>query len=108
MALSSTEAKYVALSEAIQESKWLQTLYEELRFEQNYPIPLFGDNQGSFAMANNPQFHKRSKQIEKKSIELQDCWDPDNTADVLTKQLMPEKHREHTKGLGLIWLEGEC
>ena len=117
VALSSTEAEYVALSEATQESKWLQMLYEELGFEQNYPIPLFGDNQGSFMMVNNPQFHKRSKhieirqhwvreQIKKKSIELQDCWDPENTADVLMKQLMPEKHRKHTKGLGLIWLKG--
>ena len=58
--LSSTEAEYVALSKATQESKWLQTLYKELEFEQNYPIPLFGDNWGSFVMANNPQFHKRS------------------------------------------------
>ena len=119
MALSSTKAEYVELFEATRESKWLQTLYEELGFEQNYPIPLFGDNRGSFAMVNNPQFHKRSKhikirwhwvreQIEKKSIELQDCWDPDNMANVLTKQLTPEKHRKHTKGLGLIRLEGEC
>ena len=63
MAISSTEAEYVALSEAARESKWLQVLYEELGFEQNYPIPLFGDNQGLFVMANNPQFHKRSKHI---------------------------------------------
>ena len=48
------------------------------------------------------------EQIKKKSIELQGYQDPDNTADVLMKQLMPEKHRKHTKGLGLIWLEGEC
>ena len=72
-----------------------------------------------FVMANNPQFHKKSKhieirwhwvreQIKKKSIKLQDCQDPDNTADVLTKQLTPEKHRKHTQGLRLIQLEGEC
>ena len=89
--LSSTEAEYVAFSEAAQESKWLQTLYKELGFEQNYSIPLFGDNQGSFMMENNPQFHKKSKhieiwwhwvreQIKRKFIELQDCQDPENMA----------------------------
>jgi hypothetical protein len=63
IALSSTEAEYVALSEAGREACWLRNLYEELRQSQDSPTLIKGDNNGSIAMARNPQFHKRSKHI---------------------------------------------
>ena len=62
-ALSSTEAEYIALSEAARDAKWLQSLYNELGYEQKGPTLLLGDNNGSIAMANNAQFHKRLKHI---------------------------------------------
>ena len=58
IALSSTEAEYVTLSEGSREIMWLRQLYGELGYEQNKPTLLFGDNDGSIAMARNPQFHK--------------------------------------------------
>lgn len=80
IASSSTEAEYVALSEAAREAKWLQTLYEEPRFDQKDPVLLFGDNRGSLAMAKNPQFHKRSKHrnpiVQEDGIELKDVEIP--------------------------------
>jgi len=63
VALSSTEAEYVALSEARCEACWLRNLSEELRFPQDEPTELKGDNMGAIAMARNPQFHKCSKHI---------------------------------------------
>jgi hypothetical protein len=63
IALSSTEAEYVALSEAGREASWLRSLHDELRDKQNKPTLIKGDNDGSIAMARNPQFHKRSKHI---------------------------------------------
>ena len=63
VALSSTEAEYVALSEAGREACWLRSLYEELGYPQESPTLIKGDNDGSIAMARNPQFHKRSKHI---------------------------------------------
>jgi hypothetical protein len=63
IALSSTEAEYVALSEAGREACWLRSLYEELGYTQESPNLIKGDNDGSIAMARNPQFHKRSKHI---------------------------------------------
>jgi len=112
IALSSTEAEYVALSEATREALWLKSLYEELGFIQRDPILILGDNNGSIAMAKNPQFHKRSKQIaicwhfvrekyQEKAIEIFDVRDPQNTADILTKALTPDVHSRHTTGLGL-------
>jgi hypothetical protein len=61
--LSSTEVEYIALSKAVREAKWLAALYDELGYQVNGPIKIFGDNNGSIAMAMNPQFHKRSKHI---------------------------------------------
>jgi len=54
----------IALSEAARDAKWLQALYDELGFSQKGPTLLLGDNNDSIAMANNSQFHKRSKHIE--------------------------------------------
>jgi len=63
IALSSTEAEYVALSEAAREACWLRSLYEEIGYSQKFPITIKGDNDGSIAMAKNPQFHSRSKHV---------------------------------------------
>jgi len=84
------QAEYVALSEASREAMWLRYLYGELGFIQQEPILLLGDNDGSIAMAKNPQFHKRTKHVDIRwhwVRELVDCRDPQQTADILTKQV---------------------
>ena len=63
IALSSTEAEYIALSEAGREACWLRNLYEELGYPQNSPNIIKGDNEGSISMARNPQFHKQAKHV---------------------------------------------
>ena len=63
IALSSTEAKYVALCKAGHEACWLRNLLEELGEPQLNPMLIKGNNNRSIAMAQNPQFHKRSKHI---------------------------------------------
>jgi len=62
-ALSTTEAEYVALSEAAHEAYWLRNLYEELGIKQESPTMIKGDNNGSISMARNPQFHNHAKHI---------------------------------------------
>ena len=112
IALSSTEAEYVALSEASREAMWLRHLYGELGFIQKEPILILGDNDGSIAMAKNPQFHKRTKHVDIRwhfvrdlvqdgLINIVDCRDPEQTADILTKQLPRPKHTKHVNELGL-------
>ena len=46
VALSSTEAEYMALSEAACEAIWLRSLYKELGLTQKYPTQIWGDNEG--------------------------------------------------------------
>jgi ribonuclease HI len=110
--LSSTEAEYIALSEAMRKAKWPAALYDELGYQANRPIKIFGDNNGSIAMATNSQFHKRSKhitiryhwirqQIQDGLLQIHPCRDPQQTADILTKALTPEKHNQHITGLGI-------
>ena len=112
IALSSTEAEYVALSEAAREACWLRNLYNELGVLQKFPIVIKGDNDGSIAMAKNQQFHNRSKHIairwhwvrdlvEEKLIDIKTCRDPQQTADVLTKALPRPKHCRHIFEMGI-------
>jgi hypothetical protein len=112
VALSSTEAEYVALSKAGHEVCWLRNLSEELGFPQDLPTELKGENMGAIAMVWNPQFHKQSKHITTKwhwirdlfqygIIQAKSCCDPEQTVDALTKALTHPKHKRHTAEMGL-------
>jgi len=112
-ALSSTEAEYVALSETSCEVCWLRNLYSKLGLlHGEVPTLIRGNNDRSIAMAKNPQFHKYSKHInicwhwvhklvEEGTITIEDCHDPEQTADVLMKALPHQKHNKHVAKMGL-------
>ena len=111
-ALSATEAECLALTEATQEAIWLRTLLEELGFPQTAPTPIQEDNQGTIALAANPQFHRRSKhfnpklyyireKIAERAIDINFCATGEMTADVLTKPLPKPAHEAHVKSLGM-------
>jgi hypothetical protein len=117
IALSSTEAEYVALSEAAREACWLQSLYDELGFSLASPILIRGNNDGSIALAKNPMFHKRSKHIairwhwvrdlvQDGIMCIESCHDHNQTVDVLTKALPCPKHKQHTQNGTRIGLRG--
>ena len=113
VALSSTEAKYIVLAEAAREASWLRNLYYELGYVQTHPTTIRGNNNGSIAMAKNPQFHQRSKHIaiqwhlirdlvNNDVLAIEECHDPEQTADVLTKPLTRFKHQKHVTEMGLV------
>nr|GEW95285.1 Gag-Pol polyprotein [Tanacetum cinerariifolium] len=56
VAMSTTEAEYVAAAQASKEVVWLKMLLEELGHEQE-KITLFCDNQSALYLARNPTFH---------------------------------------------------
>ena len=98
VALSSTEAGYVAASLATQEAIWLRSLLADLNFIQDEPTVIFEDNQGAIAMSRNPKYHGRTKHIDIKhhfvrdkcesgDIVLTYCSTNDMIADMLTKAL---------------------
>ena len=63
IALSSTEAEYMAMSSAAQEAIWLRRLLSSLGFSQK-PTILYEDNQGAIALSKNPKSHSRTKHID--------------------------------------------
>ena len=62
VALSSTEAEYMALTEAVNEALWLSGLVRELKLEQK-AITIFCDNQGALQLSKNQVFHERTKHM---------------------------------------------
>jgi hypothetical protein len=98
VAISSSEAEYMALAAAVQDAIYLRQLMSDLGFEQIEPTTIYEDNQGCIALAENPVMHKRTKHIDVKhhfirervesgEVELQYVYTKDQLADVLTKPL---------------------
>jgi hypothetical protein len=63
VALSSCEAEYMAMTEAIQEVLWLKSMLGELKVTPNTP-EINVDNQGAMGLAKNPIQHQRTKHID--------------------------------------------
>ncbi|KAK2067970.1 hypothetical protein P8C59_001669 [Phyllachora maydis] len=59
--LSTLEAETDGLIEAIREVQWIIGLFSELYRPIDYPITLYGDNQGSITVANDLALHARTK-----------------------------------------------
>ena len=66
IALSSCEAEYVAITYAVQESKFLKMLLCEMLSVDSVEVKIGVDNQSALALANNPICHQRSKHIDVK------------------------------------------
>jgi hypothetical protein len=64
VALSSSEAEYMAACAAAQESTYLRQLLREFGYHQRSATKIFEDNQGCIALSRNPVLHKRTKHIE--------------------------------------------
>nr|GEV70613.1 hypothetical protein [Tanacetum cinerariifolium] len=62
VALSTTEAEYMALTEAVNEAIWLRGLLEALDVELN-TVAVNYDNQGTIHLSWNHVFHEKSKHI---------------------------------------------
>lgn len=62
-ALSTTEAEYIALTQAMKEAVWLCLLINNLGGNLA-SVPILGDNQGSLALAHNLAFHNCTKHID--------------------------------------------
>ncbi|OWY96768.1 polyprotein [Phytophthora megakarya] len=63
VALSSTEAEYMALSECIKEVVWLRRLLKDVGAKQVDPTVIYEDNQGAMALAKNVGYQARTKHI---------------------------------------------
>ena len=62
VALSTTEAEYIAATQACKEAIWMQMLLAKLGHKQE-KIYIFCDSQSALHIARNPIFHSRTKHI---------------------------------------------
>jgi hypothetical protein len=101
VALNTTEAEFIAVSEASKELLWLKILACELGFKQDKYV-LFYDNQSAIHLSKNASFHLRSKHIEvryhwirnvlsSKQLQFEKVHTDDNGADMLTKVVIRAK-----------------
>ncbi|KAI3619346.1 gag-pol polyprotein [Moniliophthora roreri] len=115
VALSSTEAEYMALSDCARQIKWIINLFSEIE----YPIaklPLLSDNQGAIFISKNQVTEKRTKHIDIKYHHIRECvakkkvevfFIPTNQqpADLMTKNLPWDKFQRHREFLGLTFFK---
>ena len=115
IALSTTEAEYLAMTQAAKEIVWLRILLEELGADAHVPqmSELYGDNQGALALACNPEYHARTKHIDiqyhfirelvaAEKVYLKYCPSTDMIADIMTKALPRTTHDKLTMAMGMV------
>jgi len=64
VALSSTEAEFMAMTEAVKENLYFRRSFEELEMDGLIDATIYSDNMGALKLAENPIFHNRSKHID--------------------------------------------
>ncbi|KAK9152086.1 hypothetical protein Syun_010395 [Stephania yunnanensis] len=111
VALSTTEAEYIASTHACKEAIWLKRLLGEFKLNQDQ-FSVYCDSQSALHLARNPAFHSRTKHIEvryhfvRKVVEdgqilLHKISTKSNPADMLTKPVAKEKFTYCCTSLGL-------
>ncbi|KAK4699701.1 putative transposase, partial [Phenoliferia sp. Uapishka_3] len=110
---STCAAEFQALAETGGQVTWSRFLLLELGFPQDSPTLLYGDNQGSIAVANsNASSHKKlrhvdiksfliKEMVEKGTIEISYISTKDMMADCMTKGLPREAHQRAVAAMGL-------
>lgn len=97
VALSTTEAEYIAACEAVKDIVWMNRFLNEIsdRAEANH---LYLDNQSTIKLIKNPEYHKRTKHIDVKYHFIREKFNDaefqlyfvntkEQLADILTKAL---------------------
>jgi len=112
VALSTTEAEYIAAISAGKEIRWMRNLLYEMGFTASGPSVLRVDNQSAISVAKHPEHHGRMKQLDLRWYWLRDVVHKeiiasvfvptnDQPADILTKALTRPKVELFCGMLGL-------
>jgi hypothetical protein len=106
--LLSTEAKYVVISEAIKELKFIYYLLSDLHIKVNLPIVVKTDNIGAIFISENAltgfctrqvdiRYHIVREFIEDGFIKIEFVRSVENDSDLFTKNVSQELYEKHTK-----------
>jgi hypothetical protein len=114
IALSTTEAEYVAATHAAKEGLWLCTFMNQVFGEVTGPLTLHLDNQSVIVLTRDHQYHACTKHIdirfpfirwiiEDGKMKLVYCPTEEMVADIMTKALPSVKVKHFAAALGLSW-----
>ena len=112
VAQNTTEAEYMAMTDAANQAAWYRGFLKELGYSVDNPIPIHGDNKGAIDLALNPVTGRRSKHIdikhhvireyiEKEDILLIRTPTAEMVADGFTKALSRTLLIRHNTHMGL-------
>ena len=112
IALSSTEAEYIAQTHAAKEAMWLQNFVDEVRGTGGAAITINCDNQGAIVLAKDNKFHSRTKCIDLRYHFIREAVEDgkiivsyiptdENVSDIFTKALARPKFQKFVEMLGL-------
>jgi len=114
---STTEAEYIAASEAAKEAVWMKKFISELGVVPSIKdsVPLLCDNNGAIAQAKEPRSHQKSKHIlrryhlireiiERGDVKIEKVDGKENAADPFTKALGINVFDKHKWGIGLKYM----
>ncbi|GJY58258.1 retrotransposon protein, putative, ty1-copia subclass [Tanacetum coccineum] len=115
IAMSSTEAEYIAAAEASMEAVWMKKFIDglgDVMPSNKRPMEMMCDNEPSIAMANDPKIMKGARHFQRKyhyiheviqdsEIILKKVHTYDNVADPFTKPMPYNKHYEHAMAIGI-------
>ena len=112
--LSTTESEYVAAASAAKELCWIRKLLSGIGCGCASGSVLFVDNQSAIRLAKNPEYHKRTKNIDIRyhyireqcatgEIEIKYVASEYQKADILTEALPRDRFMRLRDSLGLIF-----
>lgn len=73
MALSITDAEFVAANEGVRELIWQRRLFEGLSIKSDDVPTLYIDNASVVRLVKNPEFYRHSKHIEMRYCFVREC-----------------------------------
>ena len=108
VSLSSSEAEYIGLSEAVKEVIFAVQLLECMKIAVKYPVMIRINNVGAIFMASNISTTCHTKHVDKRYkyvneyvedgvVKIVFLKSADNDRDILTKNLSAELHEKHSK-----------
>jgi hypothetical protein len=112
VALSTTEAEYIAAALCACQCVWLRRVTEKLGIEEKSGTVIMCDNSSTIQLSKNPVFHGKSKHIDVKFhflrdlvnegiVELSYCNSQNQIADIMTKPIKLEQFEKLRGMLGV-------
>lgn len=111
VALSTTEAEYIALTEGTKQLIWLRQFLHDLNFDQSKPTSIRSDNLSAITISQDATYHARTKHINiayhfihekvaSNEAALTYVQSKENSAGLMTKGLELNQHRYLRAKLG--------